>query len=247
LFVTILSRFLPADDFDLYCAVSMKVAMRVTVHKRKRNRTARERALLLAASKLFASRGYDATTTREIAARAGCAEGLIHRYFASKAGLLLAIIKCEVSQEVLDLNARLPLAPSIGAEIVQLVNWEVERMWRDREFLRVVIPRALLDPAVGQVFTRVGPLQRTKAIDERLRKFKECESLPDHEIDALAHFVSVLGFAFGFVRPMVLRQERNRARKMAATIANIVARYFESAEPSDSGQGRSLKTIPLFT
>ncbi len=162
--------------------------MSIAVQKRKRNRTARERALLLAASKLFASRGYEATTTREIAARAGCAEGLIHRYFANKAGLLLAIIKCQVSQEVLDLNARLPLAPSVGAEIIQLVDWEVERMWRDREFLRVVIPRALLDPGLGQLFTRIGPLERTKAFDERLRKFKECRALPDQEIDASGAF-----------------------------------------------------------
>jgi AcrR family transcriptional regulator len=221
--------------------------MSIAVQKRKRNRTARERALLLAASKLFASRGYEATTTREIAARAGCAEGLIHRYFANKAGLLLAIIKCQVSQEVLDLNARLPLAPSVGAEIIQLVDWEVERMWGDREFLRVVIPRALLDPRLGQVFTRIGPLERTKAFDERLRKFKECRALPDQEIDALAHFVSVLGFTFGFMRPMVLRQDRDRARKMAATIARIVARYFESAESPDNNQGHGLKPALLFT
>lgn len=221
--------------------------MNIAVQKRKRNRTGRERALLLAASKLFASRGYEGTTTREIAARAGCAEGLIHRYFANKAGLLLAIIKCQVSQEVLDLNARLPLAPSVGAEIVQLVDWEVERMWRDREFLRVVIPRALLDPRLGQVFTRIGPLERTKVFDERLRKFKECSVLPDQEIDALAHFISLLGFTFGFVRPVVLRQDRDRARKMAATIARIVARYFDSAESSNNEQSRRLKPALLFT
>jgi hypothetical protein len=44
-----------------------------------------------------------------------------------------------------------------------------------------------------------------------------------------------------------LRQERNRARKMAATIAKIVARYFESAEPSEGDQDRGLKPVPLFT
>jgi AcrR family transcriptional regulator len=219
--------------------------MGVAVRKGTRNRTARERALLLAASKLFASRGYEATTTREIAARAGCAEGLIHRYFTNKAGLLLAIIKCQVFQEVRDLNASLPLAPSIGAEVVQLVNWEVERMWRDREFLRVIIPRALLDPAIGQVFT--GPLERTKAINERLRKFEECRVLPNEEIEALAHFVSVLGFTFGFLRPMVLRQDRNLARKMAATIAAILARYLDSEEPADSHQHSRLKPALLFS
>jgi hypothetical protein len=100
---------------------------------------------------------------------------------------------------------------------------------------------------LGQVFTRIGPLERTKAFDERLRKFKECRALPDPEIDALAHFVSVLGFTFGFMRPMVLRQDRDRARKMAATIARIVARRFEPAESSDNNQSHSLKPALLFT
>jgi AcrR family transcriptional regulator len=203
--------------------------MSTVVYTGKRNRIVRERALLAAASKLFASRGYEATTTREIAARAGCAEGLIHRYFKGKAGLLLAIMRCEVSQEVVDLQERLPLASTVGDEIAQLVNWEVNRMWTNREFLRVAIPRALLDPVLGQVFTPIGPLQQAKAIGKRLRKFKECRALTDQEADALAHFVSVLGFTFGFVRPLVLRQDRGVAKKMAATIAGIMARSFESA------------------
>ena len=217
------------------------------VHKRKRDRTARERALLLAASKLFASHGYEATTTREIAAQAGCAEGLIHRYFRNKAGLLLAIIRHRVSQEVVDLHSRLPLASAAGDEIVQLVDWEVERMWKDREFLGVVIPRALLDPVLGRALTRIGPLQRAKAISERLKKFEECRGLPDQEIVALSHFILVLGFMFGFLRPLVLRQNRNVAKKMAGTIAKIMARMFESAAIAGNGRDHSQRPIPLFT
>ena len=156
-------------------------------------------------------------------------EGLIHRYFKGKAGLLLSIIRCGASQGVVDLHESLPLAPTVGDEIVQLVNWEVDRMWENREFLRVVIPRALLDPVLGQVFTAIGPLQPAKAIGERLRTFKECRALTDREVDALAHFVSALGFTFGFVRPLVLRQDRGVAREMAATIAGIMSRSFESA------------------
>jgi len=91
-----------------------------SVYKRKRNRAARERALVLAAGKLFASRGYDAATTREIAALAGCAEGLIHRYFKGKAGLLAALIQHRGTQEVVDLNERLPLAPTVEDESI---NW----------------------------------------------------------------------------------------------------------------------------
>jgi len=47
---------------------------------------------------------------------------LIHRYFNDKVGLLLAWIKHRVSEEVVDLNEKLPLAPTSEEEIVQLVN-----------------------------------------------------------------------------------------------------------------------------
>jgi AcrR family transcriptional regulator len=195
----------------------------VNGHRGRRNRRAREQALIEAARKLFAARGFEATTTREIAARAECAEGLIHRYFQSKAGLLLAIIQCRVSQEVVDLADRLP-ARSLQEEIRRLVDWEVDRTWGDREFLSVVIPRALLDGRLAAPIARVGPLRRAKAISARLRKFKECRSMTRRELEALGHFVGIMGFMFGFMRPVVLRQQRARARKTAETIAGILTR-----------------------
>ena len=65
---------------------------------RVRNRAIREESLVAAAGRLFASRGYEATTTRQIASEAGCAEGLIHRYFQGKEGLLLALIRSRTSR-----------------------------------------------------------------------------------------------------------------------------------------------------
>ncbi len=215
-------------------------------YKRKRNRAVRERALVLAAGKLFSSRGYDAATTREIAALAGCAEGLIHRYFDGKAGLLLALIKLRMSRAIVDLHEKLPSAATAEEEIVQLVNWEVERMWTDREFLKVVIPQALLDPSFGQVLNRIGPQYRGRAIGERLKKFKECQTLPEPELEALTNFVSVIGFMFGFMRPAVLRQDREDARRMATAIAKFLGRSFQSTEVSRSRPAFPLKSVLLF-
>jgi AcrR family transcriptional regulator len=194
------------------------------VRRRKRNRIARERALMSAATKLFASRGFEATTTREIAAEARCAEGLIHRYFKGKAGLLLAIIQCRVSQEVVDLSENLRMASSAEEEILRLVEWEVDRMWADREFLRMIIPRALLNPALGHLITRIGPRQRAKVIAERLKTFEECREMPQEELEALGHFVGVTGFMFGFMRPVVLQHDREQARKTATAITKILIR-----------------------
>jgi len=132
--------------------------------ERKRDREGRRRALVQAAMKLFAQRGYEPTTTREISAKAGCAEGLIHRYFDGKAGLLAAIVDSRVSQEVINLNENLAIAPSLEEEIRQLVEWEIDRMWEEREFLKIVLPRAILEPKLGELISKAGPQQRARAI-----------------------------------------------------------------------------------
>ncbi len=52
----------------------------------------RERIILEAATELFASAGFHATSTRKIAAAAGVSEGTVFHYFGSKNELMLAIL-----------------------------------------------------------------------------------------------------------------------------------------------------------
>jgi AcrR family transcriptional regulator len=80
----------------------------------------RRSAILEAALPLFARKGFNATTTREIAAVAGVSEGLIFKHFPSKAALYDAILRsgCESEPELERLAA---LTPST-ATLVQLVS-----------------------------------------------------------------------------------------------------------------------------
>lgn len=52
----------------------------------------REQGILNAAAELFASAGFQATSTRKIAAAAGVSEGTVFHYFGSKNELMLAIL-----------------------------------------------------------------------------------------------------------------------------------------------------------
>jgi AcrR family transcriptional regulator len=65
-----------------------------TVTRRRNAADARER-LLSAAGELFADRGYEGTTIREVGARAGVDPALIARYFGSKSRLYLASLQAE--------------------------------------------------------------------------------------------------------------------------------------------------------
>jgi AcrR family transcriptional regulator len=59
---------------------------------RQRGRASSERALIDAATGLFAERGPSAVTVRMIAERAGVNHGLVHHYFGSKQGLVRAVL-----------------------------------------------------------------------------------------------------------------------------------------------------------
>ncbi|MGC2323731.1 MAG: TetR/AcrR family transcriptional regulator [Terriglobales bacterium] len=194
-----------------------------------RDRAAREQALISAAVKLFASRGYEAATTREIALAAGCAEGLIHRYFHGKSGLLMALVKSRVSRELEEMNSRLAPAPKLDQEIMQLVLFELKRFWRDRDFFKVFIPCAISHPAIGRLARSLGPQRRARAMVERLEQFAERRELSRREVESVAHFVGVVTFMFGFFHPVVLGHDRRRARELALSITRTFVRGFLSS------------------
>jgi AcrR family transcriptional regulator len=67
--------------------------------RRSRDAGASRRALLAAGGELFHERGYEGSTVREIAQRAGVDPALIARYFGSKEGLYLAVLAEEDVEE----------------------------------------------------------------------------------------------------------------------------------------------------
>jgi AcrR family transcriptional regulator/DNA-binding winged helix-turn-helix (wHTH) protein len=192
----------------------------VGLPRRVRDRSARERALVLAAASLFASRGFAETTTAEIAAAAGCAEGLIHRYFQGKAGLLLAIVRLHFSDEASELT-RLPLKPTIEEEYVQLVAWETERMWQRRESLKVVVRQGLVDASVAAEMIKNGPNRRAPLIAERLRSYSEGRSMAPNHLQQVACSVSALALMFGFLRPS-LGENHYVEKQTALGIATMI-------------------------
>lgn len=194
--------------------------------RKVRDRAAREQALISAAAKLFAARGYEAATTREIALEADCAEGLIHRYFRGKSGLLMALIQSRVSHGLAEMSSRLTPAAKLDQEIMQLMLFELKRFWEDQDFFKVFIPCAISHPAIGRVARNLGPQRRAQAIAERLKQFAECRALSPREVESAAHFVGVVTFMFGFLQPVVLGHDRRRSRELAISITRIFVRGF---------------------
>ncbi|MEA5582111.1 TetR/AcrR family transcriptional regulator [Nodularia harveyana UHCC-0300] len=81
--------------------------------------------ILQAAQKLFASKGFDGTTTRDLAQAAGVAEGTLFRYFPNKKSILVEVATSGWVEILTDLLTELSEMGSYKA-IAQVMR---RRMW----------------------------------------------------------------------------------------------------------------------
>lgn len=119
--------------------------------KEKNRVSAEERraAIVSAAVRLFSRQGYANTTTREIAADAGVAEGSIYRYFKSKQEILFAFIEPTALH---DFAAHFPLDSDADdqALISAFIFNRMKIFQANRHLMRVIIGEALHNPLLAE-------------------------------------------------------------------------------------------------
>lgn len=203
----------------------MTIAPAPIVERGKRDKAQRQRSLIDAATAVFAERGYDCATTREIAERARCAEGLIHRYFTGKRGLLLAALKARGGQVQEAFVASLPDRSTVEEEIKQILLWHLDNMWERRDFMRVAVSQAAIDSEVGRTINEGAHNERVRLTKDKLRRHqREGRIRLGVDLEAIAQAITGLGFALGFSFQVSLGQDRRLARRIAIETAAEISR-----------------------
>ncbi|QSE92128.1 TetR family transcriptional regulator [Rhodococcus pseudokoreensis] len=131
--------------------------------------------ILRSARELFSDRGFDRTTMRAIAARAGVDPALIHHYFGNKNMLLVAALQPEVDAKTV-FSGITPETDSPGEIFVRRVLefWETNPQQRARAIalLRVAVTHdeialRVRDFFLGLVQRALGGVIRSDHQDER--------------------------------------------------------------------------------
>src|SRR5215211_4211983 len=102
-------------------------AKRPAAGRRERNKEAIRGRILAAALALFNQRGFEATTTKEIARRAKIAEGTVFNYFETKDDIALYFFEQEVDHAITAVrsDASLTKAP-LDEKLFALVAAQIE-------------------------------------------------------------------------------------------------------------------------
>lgn len=113
--------------------------------KRVRDAAGTEKRILDTAEELFARRGLDAVTTKEIAAGAGVAVGAIYHHFPSKDAIYAAVVaRAFGGSSVLPPELHDPVRPP-EERLELLIAWYI-RALVDNDTFRGLLNREVLDP-----------------------------------------------------------------------------------------------------
>jgi len=112
--------------------------------KRAETKAATQRKILQAALRSFQRRGFDATTTKQIARAAGIAEGTIFNYFRTKEEIALFFFEEEVEHAITAVrsNRRL-LRARLDEKLFALLQYQFEYLAKHEQFIWAALLEAL--------------------------------------------------------------------------------------------------------
>lgn len=199
----------------------------------RHDKEGRQAALLEAGTAVFAELGYDAATTRAVAERAGCSEGLIHRYFGGKNGLLIAILELRSRRVAVDFAASVSFQETVEAEISQFMQATLLAVWDDRDVMRVTLSRAIIDPEIGRQVGQLFHGLRVEFITDRLERHRAAGRIdPAADIFAVAQGISAVSFSLAFFGQVVFQGDRERIALQSAEFARVLTRGLAPPAPS---------------
>jgi AcrR family transcriptional regulator len=194
---------------------------------RARRAAERRLQLLTSALALFAERGFENTSMKDLAAAAGVAPGLAYHYFRSKEELLFAAL--EEQSFLPELRRRLPVAPDrpAGQVLPELAHAFHALLVERDSLLRVVARESQTDPRMAAALQRVieGAAGLLRAyLDARVA----AGELRPHDTDVTARTL--------FQTIVMLRLTRTPAEAFLPTFLETLLRG-TAAAPNDAAGG----------
>lgn len=184
--------------------------------KRAENKARTRQAILKAALELFSQKGFYQATTKEIARKAGVAEGTIFNYFPTKEDLALCFFDRELGRliEWFKGQERLQRAP-LPERLFAIIHRHLEQISPYEEFMGAVCLRAL------QPASKLCPLSlERRELNLRYLRFIRELLAGAAKRGEIPHFGELGAYAFGlFHLAMVIHWLRDRSAGKENTLA----------------------------
>lgn len=142
------------------------------IRGRRRAAEERRREILAAAGRVFARKGFERSTTAEIAREAGVAEGTIFRYFPTKRALLVSVVASLVMESLPALLARIETG-TIEDAIKDILRNRLDLIKENAPLLKLFFAEALFREDLREKFIEEVVLRATARAEAFYRQQQE--------------------------------------------------------------------------
>lgn len=196
---------------------------------RQRQADLRREQILDSALQLFAAQGFAATSTKEVAQRAGITEGLLYHYFPTKAGLLQAVAerRHRFALELLDVFGEpgvLPIArglPEIGRRLLGLMRQE-------EPLIRIVVGEAQTNLELRAIMRELIEAMVAQMQGYLSHRLELGELPPDLDLDSAARGFLGAFWLFFFSSPELATSDA----EAAAYAQTWATTWYQGARPA---------------
>ncbi|ACY12705.1 TetR/AcrR family transcriptional regulator [Haliangium ochraceum] len=203
----------------------------------RRFRQARARktyeALIAAAAKLFAERGFDATQTPDIAQKAGVSVGTFYRYFSDKKEVYIEAVRRQLTLAHGHVMDRLTPDRFVGkarrATTQEAVRVLLDQVLNHRQQQRVFVEMSLRDEDVAALKVEYDNAARQR-LAELFRAICEPEVVPDAEATAYIVYTAVTECAYHIARVTADGTPVSQKRALAALTDLVTRALFADAD-----------------
>jgi AcrR family transcriptional regulator len=204
--------------------------------------TEKQMRIVTAAIELFGEKGYASASTKEIARRAGVAEGTIFKHYATKKELLLSVSHLIIDHFILRF---------VNEGLDDLMNRSYEKLEdflsallenrltliRDNVLLlKVVLQEALFQPELKAEFVRGF---KETALPQGLEKLKIERMIVDLPIEDLFKMILTGFFGFVFLRYVLMPEFFPDTAEDRKNFIDMMARGLQSPQKNVQGGGEA--------
>jgi AcrR family transcriptional regulator len=201
------------------------------ISRRERQAAARKKRILDAAARVFARRGYQRATTKEIADEADVGEGTIYSYFGSKRDLLLALVS-SMSEPLLTPPEGVP-TDDFEALIAAFLRDRLTLTEQSLDLTRVLLYEARFDDDLRREYMENVLRKLATRLEERMTPLIEVGSLrPIHTGVAT---LAIMGSFLGFV--LLERELQMELPPFDEIVADMTSLFLDGLRARDEAEG----------
>ena len=158
--------------------------------------------ILQAAASVFNQKGFERTTTREIAKKAEISEGTIYNYFPTKRDLLLSLVRnfAQSARDAFKEHISRPAANEANADFASQYFFERLKLFNMGLSPTLILYHAKRDPDVRTILDEVIAESMIEMVRPRIEELKALGLIRDIDVDFLILFLRAIVFGIAVVQ-----------------------------------------------